>query len=268
MDSSFLWRGQAVKSDIMKVCEEAAREASRFLKENFRTELTVEHKIDSSLATNLDREAEDMIVHRIRRQFSGAKIIAEERESGQPDDVDTFWIIDPLDGTHNFIRGIRLFGVSIGVLRAGEFIAGAIAIPMEETLFLAERGSGATCNGERIFVNDIHSLSEATIAFDSSLYQNPAVMTSTLSRLTDRAFNLRIFGSSARVLSFLADGTIDGTVEYHDKIWDFAGGIAIAREAGALVTDISGGPFSMNSTGYIASSPGIHSELVDTVLDA
>ena len=136
----------------MTVAIEAAREAGDFLRASHRTDLRIETKPDNSLVTNVDREAERLIVAKIEAAFPGHDIIGEERARTNRGSDHT-WVIDPLDGTHNYIRGMETYGVSIGVLRGNVFAAGVIFMPQIGELYSAERGSGAFRNGARIRVS-------------------------------------------------------------------------------------------------------------------
>jgi myo-inositol-1(or 4)-monophosphatase len=245
-------------NDLISIGVEAAKEAGHYLRENFnKADLQIERKVDHSLATNIDKESERLIVDRIRRHFPGHGVIGEERglDGGERDFM---WIIDPLDGTHNYIRGIPLFGVSIGVAYRDQFVAGIIYLPMEGLLYIGEHGNGAYCNGESIRVSTQTDLSESTISFDSSLSHQPEVKLPLLGALAARTFNLRMFGASVRVLTFLAEGHLDATVEIDDQCWDYAAGACIIEAAGGKATDLMGNPLNYRAKGYIASNGLVH----------
>jgi myo-inositol-1(or 4)-monophosphatase len=137
----------------------AAREAGQVLLEGYGTDLAVESKGDSSLVTRVDRESEDLVVSHIRRVFPEHRILAEEGSQGAAAS-EYCWVIDPLDGTHNYIRQAGEFGVSIGLVQGDEFVVGVIYLPTSDDLYAAERGSGAFHNGERMRVSSLAELSE------------------------------------------------------------------------------------------------------------
>ena len=247
-------------SDILTVATEAAREAGAFLKASFQTALSVEIKEDRSLVTNVDREAERIIVERIGAAFPGHDILAEERGRTSRGS-DHCWIIDPMDGTHNFIRGMRAYGVSVGVSRGDSFIAGVIYMPETDELYAAEQGSGAFRNGRRIQVSARADLSACTMGFDSELRLDTARKLRALGELCPRIFNIRLIGSSARNLSHVAEGVLDGVIEFSDKLWDFAAGAVIVTEAGGSMTRHDGGALSAGDTAYVASNGRIHDSL-------
>lgn len=253
--------------EILNVCLQAAQAAGDFLKVNFGKEIAaIETKPDHSLATNLDKEAERIISERIGKAFPDHGILGEEGTSaeGSPkgEEREYLWIIDPLDGTHNFIRGIELFGVSIGVVHRDEFIAGVIYLPVQGELYSAEKGKGAFKNGHPIRVSAVKQLEEATIIVDSNLREDQPIKFDALGKLAQKAFNIRILGSSVRNLTYLAEGKIDAIVEFNDKPWDFAGGTCILREAGGTITAFNGEPLHYTKNGYVAGNRFIHPQVL------
>lgn len=251
-------------SEIINVAIDAAKEAGAFLLKNFGRISEIEKKGDRNLATNLDKEAEEIILDKVRTKFPQHGIIAEE--GGESDsDKEYLWIVDPLDGTHNFIRDINIFGVSIGIVRKKKFVAGVIYIPKDDELYAGEEGGGAYKNGKKIKVSSIDNLKQCSIAFDSSIRYSSEVMLKVLGDLADKVFNIRMLGSSARHLSYLAEGRLDFVVEFHDRPWDFAGGVSIIEEAGGKLTDLKGGPLSYRNIGYIASNSSTHKKVEEIV---
>jgi myo-inositol-1(or 4)-monophosphatase len=252
-------------SDIISLAQSAAKEAGDFLLDNFGKISKIESKGDRNLATNLDREAENIIVDKIKTKFPGHGILAEEGGSSGLD-KDYIWIIDPLDGTHNFIRDINIFGVSVGVVHKGVFIAGVIYMPVEKELYIGEKGNGAYKDGKKMYVSKTKNLKECSISFDSSIRYAPQVMLETLGDLAREVFNIRMLGSSARVLSYVAEGKLDFAVEFYDRPWDFAGGVSIIEEAGGKIADLKGKPLTYKTIGYIASNALTHKEVQNIVL--
>jgi myo-inositol-1(or 4)-monophosphatase len=246
--------------DIINVAVKAAKEAGTFLLDNFGKITQVESKGDRNLATNLDKEAERIIIDEIKRNFPQHSIMAEE--GGRISSGNSYlWIIDPLDGTHNFIREINIFGVSIGILHNEEFVGGVIYMPQEDELYVGEKGAGAYKNDKKIRVSSKDNLKDCSISFDSSIRYSPDIMLKVLNDLSQKVFNIRMFGSSARVLSYIAEGKLDIAVEFHDRPWDFAGGICIIEEAGGKVTNLRGDNLHYKNIGYIASNGIIHQEV-------
>lgn len=252
-------------SEILTLGIEVAKQAGKFLADNFGKISKIESKGDRNLVTNLDKEAEKIIVDKIKAKFPEHGIIAEEGAKVR-EDRDYLWIIDPLDGTHNFIRDINIFGVSVGVVYKGGFIAGVIYMPLENELYAAEEGCGAYKNDKKISVSSVDNLRDCSISFDSSIRYSPKPMLKVLDNLAREVFNVRMFGSSVRVLSYIAEGKLDAAVEFHDRPWDFAGGVCIIEEAGGKLIDLKGVSLTYKTVGYIASNKNIHEKIKDIVL--
>lgn len=251
-------------NEIMNIAVEAAKEAGDFLLDNFGKISKIEKKGDRDFATNLDKEAEKLIIKRIKDKFPGHGIIAEESGKDNPGQ-DYLWIIDPLDGTHNFMRDIDIFGVSIGIVYKQEFAAGVIYMPKDKEMYVGEKGSGAYKNGEKIQVSSNSDLKECSISFDSSIRYSPEVMLEALGKLAKEVFNVRMLGSSARNLSYVAEGKFDFAVEFHDRPWDFAGGVCIIEEAGGRLISLKGEPLTYKSIGYIASNEAVYDKVKELV---
>ncbi len=252
-------------SEIINVAINAAKEAGDFLLKNFGKVSEITKKGDRNFATNLDKEAEEMILDKIRTKFPNHGIIAEEGGSSASD-REYLWIIDPLDGTHNFMRNIDIFGVSIGLVHKKKFVGGVIYMPKENELYVGEKGGGAYKNNKKIKVSSNDNLKDCSIAFDSSIRYSPEVMLKVLGDLANEVFNVRMFGSSARHLSYLAEGVLDFVVEFHDRPWDFAGGVCIIEEAGGKLSNLKGGPLFYKDIGYIASNTFVYDKVRRIVL--
>jgi len=247
-------------SKIIDTAVQAAKQAGDFLLDNFGKVSNIEKKGDRDFATNLDKEAEKIIIDKVKGKFKEHGIIAEESGKDNPD-KDYLWIIDPLDGTHNFMRNIDIFGVSIGIVHKQEFIAGVIYMPKDKELYTAEKGSGAYKNGKKISVSSNSDLKDCSISFDSSIRYSPKIMLDTLGKLAKEVFNVRMFGSSARILSYVAEGKLDFAVEFHDRPWDFAGGVCIIEEAGGRLATLKGERLTYKNVGYIASNKAVYSKV-------
>ena len=252
---------------MIEIVKSAAVKAGDFLLSNFGNIKQILSKGDRNLATDLDREAERIIVDIISKEFPEHGIIAEE-ESQKDIDRDYLWIIDPLDGTHNFIHGIEIFGVSIGLWYKDDFILGVVYMPKDKELYWAEKGKGSFKNGKKITVSQVLDIKRASGSFDSSIRYAPEIMLKSLGKIANACFNVRMFGSSARALSYLCEGRLDFVVEFHDRPWDFAGSVSIAKEAGATFLDLKGNPVNPQTIGYVAASPLIYPrirEILDEV---
>ncbi|MEA3485686.1 MAG: inositol monophosphatase [Candidatus Aerophobetes bacterium] len=247
----------------MKIALEAAEEAGEILLKNFGKIKEISLKRDASLVslvTNVDLESEEKITQIIRNSFPEHDILSEERikiNNHSP----YKWIIDPLDGTHNYIRGIPFFGICIALASRGEVVMSVVNLPYFNQMFTAEKGKGAYSNGEGIKVSG-RSLNEVTMVYDSTFSLDKKNMLDQLDKLTGKVFNLRMFGSSAQNLSLLAKGSVDLYIEHSDKPWDFAAGALIVEEAGGRVTDFNGNKWTLDPGKYIASNRKIHEEVL------
>jgi myo-inositol-1(or 4)-monophosphatase len=252
-------------TDIIQVGIEAARAAGAYLLDNFGKEQRIHSKGDRNLVTDVDRNAQKMIIDIIDAHFPAHGIIAEEGSS-RSEDAEYLWIIDPLDGTHNYIRNVPIYGVSIGILRKGRYVGGVIYMPPDGgELYVAEEGSGAYKNDKKISVSKLTDLAACTVSFDSGIRHEPDVMLPVLGELADRTFNVRMFGSSARALSYVAEGKIDICVEFKDLPWDCAAGICLIEQAGGKVTDLAGGVMTHRTIGYVATNGPTHATVLDIV---
>ncbi len=250
--------------EFLTVGINAAREAGGFLMENFGRISTIERKSDQTLVTNLDRESERIITSALRSSWPDHGIIGEEGGSRAAKEENGYvWVIDPLDGTHNFIKGIGMFGVSIGLIKGKEFIAGVIYLPSDGDLYYAEKGSGAFKNDKRISVSSVKDLKDCTISYDSGMKAGAGRKLEVLKNLAPEVLNVRIFGASVRNLTYLAEGIVDAVIEFDDKIWDYCAGATIIQEAKGKITDHSGMPFTPENNCYIASNGYVHESLLN-----
>ncbi len=240
----------------------AAKQAGRMLSKRFGRIKRIKAKGDRDLVTDIDLAAEGIIKHQILKNFPQDSILSEENSHEQESDLK--WIIDPLDGTHNYIHNINIFGTSIALAYKDEIVIGVIYMPQDDELYVAERGGGAYLNRRRIFVSQ-RKMKQATLIFDSSIRYQKSIMLDDLGELIDRVFNVRMFGSTVRGLTYVAQGKAEAEVEYNDKLWDFAAGLLLVEEAGGKVTDLSGRRWSIKTRGYIASNGKIHNQLLKLV---
>jgi myo-inositol-1(or 4)-monophosphatase len=249
---------------VVTVAREAAKEAGLFLKSHFGKIGQIFVKGDRTLATDLDKAAEAMIVKRITAAFPDHNILGEEEEYAQKDS-EYLWIIDPLDGTHNFIRGINTYGVSIGLWKKDSFIAGVVYMPETDEMYYAFEGQGAFKNGKRISVSKVEVMKDASVSFDSSIRYDTATMLPTLGEIATKCFNVRMTGSSVRQLTYVAEGVLDFAVEFYDKPWDFAGSVCLITEAGGHLTSLDDDIAGPETTGYVASNNTLHAEVLAIV---
>jgi myo-inositol-1(or 4)-monophosphatase len=238
----------------------AAKEAGQILLENFQKIKTVNRKGERELVSNVDIASENKILEIIKNKYPDHDILCEE--SGlQKNASDYKWVIDPLDGTHNYIYGINMFGVSIALEYKGEIVLGVVNMPSTNEIYWAEKDKGAYLNGERIHVSD-RGMKNALAIYDSGIYTNTEERTGFLAKLVTKIFNIRMFGASTRHLTYIASGSADLQIEYGDKPWDFAAGGLIVEEAGGKITKLDGSKWSIYNEGYISSNGVFHDEVL------
>lgn len=229
--------------------------------------LKVENKGTHDYVSEIDRQAEAVIVDTIRKAYPDHAVLGEE--FGQHgDDSEFVWIIDPLDGTTNFLQGIPHFSTSIGIRRGSTLLHGVIADPLRHEEFTASRGAGARMNGQRLRVTTTAKLDESLLAADlvfSKAERHGAFYLDALGTLLPRCKGVRHQGSAALDLAYVAAGRIDGFFEIGLKPWDMAAGAVIVREAGGFVSDIAGGDRFMETGNVVAANPKVSRELVRTL---
>ncbi len=247
----------------------AALEASKILKENFGriTSTQIDLKQQFDFVTFVDKSAEQKIISVIREEYPDHKFFAEESDKDEPGGYR--WIIDPLDGTTNYIHGFPAFSISIALEYNKEIIIGVIYDPMREELFVAEKGKGATLNDKTIRVSDITdpALSLLTTGFPFRSKNYLELYLESFRQLFLKASGIRRIGSVALDFSYLACGRCEGFWEIGLSPWDVAAGYLIIREAGGLMTDFSGGDSPVWTGNVIASNGHLHETIIRVVKD-
>ena len=248
---------------ITRVGIAAAYKSGAVLLAHYGNLFKVEKKGAIDLVTEADTRSESIIIETIRKVFADHTILAEESglSKGNPD---YRWIIDPLDGTTNFVHQLGLFSTSIAFALKNETVFGLVFNPITRELFTATKGEGAQLNARPISVSQSETVSESFLVtgFPYNLrdYFDPLMM--RFSKCLKASQGVRRLGSAAIDLCFLACGRFDGFWEQNLKPWDTAAGELIAREAGAIVTDFSNNPFTIDKTEILASNGKIHKEMI------
>jgi myo-inositol-1(or 4)-monophosphatase len=243
-----------------QIAVKAVKEAGQILCANFGKVLKIKSKGDRDLVSNIDLKSEKTIISLIKKYFPGDDILSEENKY-QLSGSDFKWVIDPIDGTHNYIRGIEVFGISIALAFNDEVVIGVIYMPMLDEMYMAQRGQGTYLNNKKIHVSK-KRLKESTIIFDSTIRYDKKPMLVSLGRLADKVFNIRMFGSTVRSLTYVAEGKAEVEIEYCDKVWDFAAGLLLVEEAGGTATDFKGRKWNLKTVGYVASNRVIHKDIL------
>ena len=254
----------------LAVAVEAALAAGRLQLEYFRRDLQIHKKGVIDLVTEADVAVEQDIRARVARHFPDHVFLGEEEAQSATAPESAFrWIVDPIDGTTNFVHGLPLFCVSIALEIEGRVEVGVVYAPVADELFTAERGEGARLNGMRIHVTREASLIDALLVtgFPPQATDARGEQLAIFGEFLSRARAVRRLGSAALDLAYVAAGRFDGFWERSLHGWDVAAGSLLVGEAGGRVTGFSGGSFDPFGGELLASNGAIHSQLVDTLGD-
>ena len=249
---------------ILITLKRAIEAGSDALKKTRSEGLMFRQKSYKEFVTNCDIASENAIVEVLKGEYPDSSIYSEEvgAVSGEEE---LLWVLDPIDGTHNFMHNIPFYAISIGAYHKEEAIAGMIYLPEFDACYYALRGKGAFLNDKRIRVSDRGKLSEAMVAYDNQ-FQKHKAMLKNLPLLQEKCFTLRIFGSATVDICKVSEGAIEARVFHKTKFVDFAAGAMIVKEAGGNITDFDGRRVTAETSDVIVSNGKIHKELVDLLV--
>ena len=245
----------------------AARQAGNVIMRSFGRldTLTVSEKQTNDFVSEVDRNAEHAIIETISRAYPGHAILAEETGSQGKDEFQ--WIIDPLDGTTNYLHGFPQFAVSIALTHRGRLESAVVYDPVRDEMFTADRGAGALLNDRRLRVTDQKGLKGALlgtgIPFRDQRYMDAYL--AMLKDFTRETAGIRRPGSAALDFAYVAAGRLDGFWELGLSVWDFAAGALLVQEAGGAVSDIGGGSRHMETGNVITANVKLHRDMVQTI---
>lgn len=242
----------------------SVKRTGKFVLERQAMPKRMQEKTAKDFVTEVDEQAERMLIDAIRKEIPDASFFAEE--SGESGTGKYTFVIDPIDGTTNYIHDLPLFDIAVAVLEEGKPLLAVVHFPALGDLFVAENGQGAHLNGKRIRVADVGSLGEAMVLFTRSQYPPPIVAEShrILGELIRESLTLRIFGTGCLDYCYVARGSFAATITPLAEPFHMAGYL-IMEEAGAKVTDFDGAPYSLDSETILAANPVLHEKLLDLV---
>jgi myo-inositol-1(or 4)-monophosphatase len=256
-----------IRSALMNVMTAAALKAGRGLKRDFGEveNLQVSVKGPGDFVSAADRKAEKTLFEELSKGRPGYCFVMEESGEVEGTDKSHTWYIDPLDGTTNFLHGLPLFAISIGLAREGQMVAGLVYNPISDDIYIAEKGQGAYLNNRRLRVAARRNMGESLIGCGIphlGKEKDHPRFAAEFAAVMARVSNLRRLGAAALDLCFVASGSYDGYWERNLKPWDVAAGILIVREAGGFVTDVDGGSEILAKGSICAGNEAIHSQLL------
>jgi myo-inositol-1(or 4)-monophosphatase len=255
-------------SALLNVMIAAARKAARALARDFGEveNLQVSRKGPSDFVSSADLKAEKTLFEELSKGRPGYGFVMEERGVVEGTDKTNRWLVDPLDGTTNFLHGIPHFAISIALEREGVLVAGVIYNVVRDELFWAEKGAGAYLNDRRLRVAGRNDMRDALFACGTPFHGKAGHETALaeIERVIAKTAGVRRFGSAALDLAYVAAGRFDGYWERNLNVWDIAAGAVLVREAGGVVNEIDGGDF-MKSGAIVASNPALIASLTQTV---
>jgi myo-inositol-1(or 4)-monophosphatase len=257
----------------MNVMTAAAIKAGRVLKRDFGEveNLQVSIKGPGDFVSAADKKSEKTLFEELSKARPGYSFVLEESGAIEGTDKSHTWYIDPLDGTTNFLHGLPLFAISIGLAREGQLVAGLVYNPATDDMFVAEKGQGAYLNSRRLRVAARRNLSDALIGCGIPHLGKPKEhpkFKAELAAVMMKVVNVRRLGAAALDLCYVANGSYDGFWEHGLQSWDMAAGIHIIREAGGFVTDLDGGSDMLTKGSICAGNEYIHPRLLDLVQKA
>lgn len=251
-----------LRSALLNVMVDAARKAGRGLARDFGEveNLQVSVKGPGDFVSAADRKAEDVIRDALEKARPGYGFLMEESGTTEGADKTHRWIVDPLDGTTNFLHGIPHFAISIALEREGVLVAGVIHNPVTNELYVAERGKGAFLDGRRLRVAARHELQRALFAtgIPHIGQSDHGLFLRQLSAVMARVSGVRRNGAAALDLAYVAAGRFDAFWERGLNPWDVAAGMVIVREAGGFVTDFDGDQNVFTSGDVVAGNESMH----------
>jgi myo-inositol-1(or 4)-monophosphatase len=254
------------RSALLNVMVGAARKAGRALVRDFGEveNLQVSRKGPADFVSSADRRAEDIVKRELEHARPGYGFLLEESGTIKGTDDQHRWIVDPLDGTTNFLHGLPIFAVSIALERQGTIVAGVVYNPVSDELFTAERGVGAFLNDRRLRVAARSLFTESIIGtgIPHLAHGDHARALRELAAIFPEVSGIRRCGAAAIDLAWVAAGRLDGFWEHDLHPWDMAAGIILIREAGGFVSDGQGRETMMTSGTIVAGNDSIHAQIL------
>lgn len=255
-----------IEKGVIEICQEVGEFISTEGASFDRTRIEQKH-VFNNLVSYVDKEAEKKLVTTLRKLFPKAGFITEEGTVEQSKQHEYNWIIDPLDGTTNFLHGFPIYAISIGLTRNDQTVLGVIYDICQKECYHAIENSPAFCDDRIITVSAINSLSESLLAtgFPYYHFDKRDLYLDIIKEFLNGTHGIRRLGSAAIDLAYVACGKLEGFFEYNLHPWDVAAGVLIVKQAGGIVTDFKGGNDFLFGNQLCAANSLIHAEMLDVI---
>jgi myo-inositol-1(or 4)-monophosphatase len=256
---------------LLPVAQEAVALASDLVRTRMPGLLTA--KGDRDMATEVDYAVERAVRDFLRDKTPDVAFLGEEEGTSGAGNAELMWALDPIDGTANFVHGIPLCGISLGLIHRSQPVIGVIDLPFLGTRYSAAQHTGAYVGDRRIQASMTTNLTDAIVSIGDYAVGEDAQEKNRLrlalnKRLAEQVQRVRMLGSAATDLAWVAEGKLDASLTLSNKPWDTAAGVLLAREAGAVVIDKDGTDHTLNSAATIAAAPGIANQITALIADA
>ena len=252
---------------MIKASEKASKALIRDFGEVEKLQVSIKGPLD--FVSNADTKAEKIIIEELSKARKNYSILSEEDGSKIGKDKNNIWIIDPIDGTTNYLHGVPHFAISIALKSNNEIISGVIYDPIKDEMFYAEKNNGAYYNNQRIRVSKKKKFENSLILTGGPLpaHKNKKIVLEELIKASNKLNSpLRIMGSAALDMAYIASGRADAYFKRDLNYWDIAAGIILVKESGGFISDYSGNNNFVNNKNIIASNNNINHELIE-ILD-
>jgi myo-inositol-1(or 4)-monophosphatase len=256
----------AIKREVVEICQEVG-EFIHAESANFDLDRIEQKGSFNNLVSYVDKEAERKLVTACQKVLPSAGFITEEGTVTQTRDNEYNWIIDPLDGTSNFLHGLPIYAVSVGLVRKSKPVLGVVNHVVRKECFHAVEDDNAYCNDRVIHVSTVPTLRESLLAtgFPYYHFDKRDVYLDIIKDFLENTHGIRRLGSAAIDLAYVACGRLEGYFEYNLSSWDVAGGVVVVRQAGGIVTDFKGGDDVLFGGELCAGNGNMHAEMLELV---
>jgi len=253
---------------IVNIGLRAARTASEFILQAWERpdRIKVSEKGPNDYVTDIDTRVEQILIEHIRKSYPAHSFMCEEAGYIEGEDKSTVWVIDPIDGTRNFIQGIPHFCISMACLKDDKVEHAIIVDPIKNEEFTASRGSGAQFNGHRMRTGDRRSIEGGTVSLSCAGLKNYDALLQIQQNMKGKIGAIRMTGSAALDLAYMASGRVDAGWMSGMNLWDVAAGILLVREAGGFISDKSGNPDCQDAESLVFSNSKCFKEWLKLVI--